>query len=215
MTDVRAEVLHTAQAMHATGLVVGTAGNVSGRVPALADRVCLTPSSLAYESMTGDDLVLVDLDGERIEGERSPSSELALHLECYRRFPEIGGVVHSHAPHASMFAVAHEPVPAIIEEAVVYLGGEIPLCPYTVTGTDDLARVVADHLADRGAVLLANHGLVAVGRSPADALHVSLVAERTAQIAWGARALGRVVSLPDEQVANFAGVYRFVRDMSA
>jgi L-fuculose-phosphate aldolase len=209
MTDVRAEVLATAKAMHASGLVVGTSGNVSGR---LADGgVCLTPSSLAYGHMTDDDLVVVELDGRRRAGHRSPSTELALHLECYRRFPEVGGVVHSHAPHASMFAVAHRPVPAIVEEAVVHLGGGVPLCPYTPTGTDDLAVAVADRLADRGAVLMANHGLVAVGRSPDDALHVSLVAERTAWIAWGALALGGVVPLPEDRVSDFAGVYRLLR----
>lgn len=209
MTDVRAEVLATAKAMQAAGLVVGTAGNVSGRLPDAG--ICLTPSSLAYEDMVDDDLVVVDLDGRRRAGDRSPSTELELHLECYRRFPEVGGLVHSHAPYASMFAVAHQPVPAVIEEAVVHLGGEIPLCPYTPTGTDGLAVAVADHLADRGAALMANHGLVAVGRSPRDALQVSMVAERTALIAWGALALGRAVPLPEDRVSDYAGVYRLLR----
>ena len=97
-------------------LVEGTSGNVSGRVD--DGLVCLTPSSVAYDAMTLDDLVIVDLDGNVVEGERSPTTEKALHLACYRAYPEIGGVIHSHPVYATMFALAREPIPAVIEEVV-------------------------------------------------------------------------------------------------
>jgi L-fuculose-phosphate aldolase len=209
--QVRAEVLRVARALHAAGLVVGTAGNISGRMPG-GDTVCMTPSSLPYETMTLDDLVVVDLDGAVVEGSGSPSSEKALHLECYKRYPEVGGVIHSHAPHASMFALVREPIPAAIEEVVVYIGGDVPICEYRVTGTDALGEEVAAKLADRSAALMANHGLVCIGKSPDDALHASLVVERTAQIVWGARALGQVAAIPDKAQTDFANVYAFVRD---
>ena len=115
---------------------------------------------------------MVDLDGDHVGGGR-PSTEKALHLACYRTYPELGGVVHSHPLHATMFAVAREPIPAVIEEVVVYVGGDVPVCEYQHTGTDELGDEVAAHLADRGAALLANHGLVCVGRSAADALHTA------------------------------------------
>ena len=93
--------------------------------------------------MTLDDLVVTDLDGNVLEGTRGPTTEKALHLACYRRYPEVGGVIHSHAAYATMFALVHEPIPAIIEEVVVYLGGDIPICDYKGTGTDELGEEVA------------------------------------------------------------------------
>lgn len=207
---VRAEVLAVAKAFHDKGLVVGTAGNVSGRMPG-GTTVCMTPSSMPYDTMTLDDLVIVDLDGNKLEGAGSPTSEKSLHLECYKRYPEVGGVIHSHAPYASMFALVREPIPAAIEEVVTYIGGDVPICDYRMTGTDELGAEVASHLADRSAALMANHGLVCIGKSPSDALHASLVVERTAQIVWGARALGTVVPIPETSTTDFANVYQFVR----
>ena len=210
--EIAAEVLAAAKAIHAAGLVVGTAGNVSARMPD-GETVCMTPSSLAYEPMTVDDLVIVDLDGEQVGGadDRKPTTEKVLHLDCYKRYPEVGGVIHSHAPYASMFALVREPIPAAIEEVVVYIGGDIPVCDYRTTGTAELGEVVADKLGDRSAALVANHGLVCVGKSADDALHASLVTERTAQIVWGARALGQVVPIPDKVQTDFGNVYDFVR----
>jgi L-fuculose-phosphate aldolase len=207
--DVRQEVLVTAQRVHEAGLVVGTAGNISGRMP--DGTVCMTPSSTPYETMTLDDLVIVDLEGNKVDGGGSPSTEKALHLSCYQRFPEVGGVIHSHAPYASMFALVHESIPAVIEEVVVYVGGDIPICEYKTTGTDELGDEVASKLVDRSAALMANHGLVCIGKSADDALHASLVVERTAEIVWGARALGRPLPIPEKVNQDFSNVYGFIR----
>lgn len=208
---VRAQVLRVARAIHTDGLVVGTAGNVSGRMPD-GDTVCLTPASHPYETMTLDDLVIVDLDGNKAgEGGGRPTTEKALHLECYRRYPEVGGVVHTHAPYASMFAVTRQPIPAAIEEVVIYLGGDIPCTEYRMTGTDQLGAEVASKLVDRSGVLMANHGLVCIGRDAEDARHASLVTERTAQIVWGARALGPIHAIPDHVNRHFAAIYAEVR----
>jgi L-fuculose-phosphate aldolase len=207
--EVKQEVLATAQRVHEAGLVVGTAGNISGRMP--DGTVCMTPSSTPYETMSLDDLVVVDLDGNKVDGGGSPSTEKALHLSCYKRYPEVGGVIHSHAPYASMFALVHEPIPAVIEEVVVYVGGDIPICDYKTTGTDELGDEVASKLSDRSAALMANHGLVCIGKTADDALHASLVVERTAEIVWGARALGRPQPIPEKVNNDFANVYAFIR----
>jgi L-fuculose-phosphate aldolase len=163
--------------------------------------------------MVLDDLVVVDLDGNVLEGERGPTSEKALHLACYRAYPEIGGVIHSHAVFATMFAVARQPIPAAIEEVAVYVGGEIPVCEYTMTGTDELGDEVASKLADRGATLLANHGMVSVGRDVDDALKIAALVERTAHIVWGARQLGEIGVVPTENNENFGNVYRMMRGL--
>jgi L-fuculose-phosphate aldolase len=208
--DTPDDVLATAKKMLADGLVEGTAGNISARLE--DGTVCLTPSSVAYDTMTIDDLVIVDLDGAVLQGERGPTSEKDLHLSVLRAYPEIGAVIHTHAVHATMFALAHEPIPAVIEEVVVYLGGDIPCCDYKGTGTKDLGDEVASKLGDRGAALVANHGLVTCAGSLAKALHNAALAERTAQIVWGTRAMGGTIHpLPEKVNTDMAGVYRFMR----
>jgi L-fuculose-phosphate aldolase len=206
----RQAVLDVAKDLLARGLVEGTSGNVSARLP--DGNVCLTPSSLAYDTMTIDDLVVTDVHGAVVEGDRSPTTEKALHLACYRAHPDVGGVIHSHAVYATMFAVTRRPIPAVIEEVVVYLGGDVPVCDYHQTGSDELGEAVAKHLGDRSAVLLANHGMVTVGTSPEQALHNAALVERTARIVWGASLLGGVQELPDGVNDDFAGVYRFLRE---
>lgn len=210
--DAARAVLEAAQAMYAKGLVEGTAGNVSGRVG--DGTFCLTPSSLGYEAMRTSDLIFVDAGGDVVAGDGHPSSEKALHLACYRQWSEVGGVVHCHPLYASMFAVARQTIPAAIEEVVIYIGGDVEVCDYHLTGSDELGEAVAAELGRRSAVLMANHGLVTVGRDPADALHAALVVERTAHIVWGARLLGTPGSVPEKVNQDFAGVYRWVRESS-
>ena len=210
--DAAQAVLEAAQAMYAKGLVEGTAGNVSGRVG--DGTFCLTPSSLGYEAMRASDLIFVDAGGEVVAGDGHPSSEKALHLACYRQWSEVGGVVHCHPLYASMFAVARQTIPAAIEEVVIYIGGDVEVCDYHLTGSDELGEAVAAALGRRSAVLMANHGLVTVGSDPADALHAALVVERTAHIVWGARLLGTPGSVPERVNEDFAGVYRWVRESS-
>jgi L-fuculose-phosphate aldolase len=211
LDEVRHAVLAAAQTMHARGLVEGTAGNVSGRVD--DGTVVVTPSSVSYETMTLDDLVQITLDGEVVvESGRSATSEKGVHLAALAAYPEVGGVVHCHARYASMFAVAHQPIPAAIDEFVVYIGGEVPICDYHASGSDALGPEVAAKLADRSATLMANHGLVTIGKSVDDALHSALVVEHNAHIFWGAQALGEIVPLPDKDRGNFANVYRYIRD---
>jgi L-fuculose-phosphate aldolase len=210
-TTTREAVLAAAKKMLAEGLVEGTSGNISGRLP--DGLACLTPSSVPYDTMTLEDLVVVTLDGEVVEGERSPTTEKDLHLSALRRYPEIGAVIHTHAVHATMFALAHEAIPAVIEEVVVFVGGDIPCCEYQPTGSAALGEEVAGRLADRGAVLLANHGLVTCAATPEKALHNAALVERTAKIVWGTRAMGASIHpLPDKVNRDMAGVYRFLRE---
>lgn len=203
-------VLAAAEELNERGLVEGSSGNLSARVD--ERHVCMTPSSIPYDDMVLDDLVVVDLDGVVVDGHRAPTTEKALHLACYRRHPEVGGVIHSHAVYATMFAVARQPIPAVVEEVAVYIGGDVPVCEYTMTGTDELGERVAANLADRAATLLANHGMVTVGPTLAKALHAATLVERTAQIVHGARLLGEVHHVPAEVNDNFASVYRLMRD---
>ena len=156
-------MLAAAKDMLRRGLVEGTAGNISARRE--DGNLVITPSSVDYADMALDDLVLVDPDGEVLQAKdgRSPSSEMQLHLACYQAFDDIGSVIHSHPVWATMFAVAHQSIPACIDEFAVYCGGDIRCADYAASGTPDVGNNAVKALEGRAAALIANHGLVAVG----------------------------------------------------
>jgi L-fuculose-phosphate aldolase len=209
--NAEAAVLAAAKDMLRRGLVEGTAGNISARRE--DGNLVITPSSVDYAEMTLDDLVVVDPDGgvlHAAEG-RSPSTEMKLHLACFQAFDDIGSVIHSHPVWATMFAIAHQPIPACIDEFAIYCGGEIRCAEYAASGTPEVGSNAVKALEGRAAALIANHGLVAVGPRPDKVLHVTALVERTAQIVWGAKALGGPVPIPDEVNAGFAGIYTYLR----
>lgn len=202
-------VLAAAKDMLAKGLTEGTAGNLSARLP--DGNVVITPSSVDYHTMTLDDLCVIDLDGNQVAGDRPPSSEKLLHLSCYRAFADVQSVIHAHPIYATMFAVARVDIPAAIDEFAIYCGGDVKVAEYAMSGTPQVGENAVKVLDGRGAALLANHGTVAVGPSPAKALHITALVERSAQIVWGARLMGEVHELPEEVNATFATYYGFMR----
>jgi L-fuculose-phosphate aldolase len=207
--EVKEQLLWAAQEMSSSGLVEGTAGNMAAR---LADgNAVLTPSSVDYMTMTVEDLVVCDLDGAVLEGFRNPTTEKALHLGALKLYPEINATMHCHAKYATMFAVTRQPIPAVIEEFVAYVGGDVEVAEYKTTGSDELGTEVAKWVADKSCVLMANHGLFAVGKDLKAVLHVGHLVERTAEIVWGARLMGEVVPIPEEINTTFSGYYRYGR----
>lgn len=211
VVNPEAAVLAAAKDMLRRGLVEGTAGNISARRE--DGNLVITPSSVDYAEMTLDDLVVVDPDGGVLQAAdgRSPSTEMKLHLACYKAFDDIGSVIHSHPVWATMFAIAHQPIPACIDEFAVYCGGDIRCTEYAASGTPEVGTNAVKALEGRAAALIANHGLVAVGPRPDRVLHVTALVERTAQIVWGAKALGGPVPIPDDVNAGFAGIYSYLR----
>ncbi|OBG29441.1 fuculose phosphate aldolase [Mycobacterium alsense] len=207
-------VLDAAKDMLRRGLVEGTAGNISARRP--DGNIVITPSSVDYRDMQLDDLVLIDPEGAVLHAAdgRMPSTEAKLHLACYQAFDDIGSVIHSHPVWATMFAIAHQAIPACIDEFAVYCGGDVRCTDYAASGTPEVGANAVKALEGRGAALIANHGLVAVGPRPDKVLHITALVERTAQIVWGAKALGGPVPIPEDVNRNFAGVYGYLRSNS-
>ena len=209
--EIKADLLWVAQESLRSNLVHGTAGNFSARLP--DGNVALTPSSLEYDTMTLDDLVVCDLEGNVVEGTRSPTTEKMLHLACLKAYDDIHAVIHCHAKFCTMFALTREPIPCAIEEVEVFVGGDVPVANYEFTGSQELADEVSKWVADRAAVLMANHGLLTVGKSAKDALKIANLVELTAEIVWGARALGPIVPLPDSTREKMAPIYKMLRGM--
>ena len=200
-------VLATAKDMLRRNLVEGTAGNISARQE--DGTIVITPSSVDYEDMQLDDLVVIDIEGKTLHAKegRSPSSENLLHLACYKAFDDIGSVIHSHPVFATMFAITHQDIPSCIDEFSMYVGGDVRCTRYAASATAEVGAEAVEALKDRGAALIANHGMVAVGPNPDRALHITGLVERSAQIVYGARAIGTVVPIPESVDAGFAGIY--------
>jgi L-fuculose-phosphate aldolase len=202
-------VLAAARGMLEAGLTSGTSGNVSAR---LSDgRVVITPSAVPYQHMTAQDLVVLGPDGAQLDGTRAPSTEKLLHLACYQSFPEVGAVLHSHPPYATMFACARQPVPSLIDEAVVLVGGDVPVAAYALSGSAEIGSSAVAVLGHVGSALLASHGLVTVAAGPIEALRQASVVEHCAHVAWGARSLGGHVPLPSQVMQDLGGVYTYLR----
>lgn len=196
----RQDVLSTAKQMVNHNLVSGTWGNVSVRVKGEAAMV-ITPSGLAYKALGLKDMVVVGWDGVIVEGDHKPSIETQMHMQIYNRFSHINAIVHVHSPYATAFAVAGKRIPMVIEEAAQVIGHDIKVASYAPCGTWELARNAVSTLTDGDrAVLLSNHGLVALGETAEDALKVCDVAERTAMIAIFSAVLGRTNCLTLDQV---------------
>jgi L-fuculose-phosphate aldolase len=197
--DARDDVALHARKMWAAGLVAGSAGNVSRRIG--LDRIAITPTSVQYESLTNEDVVIVDLaSGHAVDSMREPSYELPLHLAVYRSHPEVVAIVHTHAPYVTALSVLRRPLPPIIDEMLVYFGGPVEVADYAFTGTDAVGTNVVRALGDRTGVLLANHGNVCVGRDLEHALHIAVHMEACAKVYVEALRIGEPVPLPNESI---------------
>ncbi|HET9105114.1 MAG TPA: class II aldolase/adducin family protein [Solirubrobacteraceae bacterium] len=203
----RAVIAH-ARRLQAEGLVHATAGNVSARVTGDPDTFVLTPTGIAYEDLEPGDVSVIGPGGELLAG-RSPSSELPLHARLYARRPEVGAVIHTHSPSAMTLAVLGWRLPAILTGLVEATGGEVRVAAYARPGSEALALAAEEGLRDRGACLLAHHGLIAVGADLGRALRAASVTEATARVYLDARAHASAVpSLPDAEVAAIARSWR-------
>jgi L-fuculose-phosphate aldolase len=150
--------------------------------------------------MRAEEIVIVDVTSGAAES-GVPSYELPMHLAIYRSHPEIQAIVHTHAPYVTTLSVLRKPLPPVIDEMVLYLGGPIAVADYAFTGTELVGTNVVRALGDHTAVLLANHGNVCVGRDLAQALHVAVVMESSARVYVQALAIGEPVGLPNDAVA--------------
>ncbi len=191
-------VLDTGREMVSSGLVAGTWGNISVRLS--DDALLITPSGIPYTELEADDLVVVKLEGEVVKGRLKPSSETRMHTAIYRQRQDVMGIVHTHSPYASVFAVTHKCLPPVTEEMAMLLGGAVQLAPYQPAGSAELAAAAVDALADRSAVFLANHGVVGVGRSLEEALLVCRIVEKGALVYLLSQLTGTPHLLEDHQV---------------
>ena len=195
----RQQVLNAAREISTSRMVLGTWGNVSTKIENQA-LMLITPSGMRYDTMTIDDIVLVDMQGNIVEGKVKPSSELPTHAGIYLQRPDVKAIVHVHSTYATAFAAARLSIPVIMEETAQVIGHEIFTAPYAICGSSELAAHTINTLGAGKAVLLANHGLEGVGKNIGEALRVCYIAEETARVALLARSLGHVYPLASDEI---------------
>lgn len=178
--SLRAEIVSVSRELLRLGMVAGTSGNVSARE---GDLIHITPSAMPYEDMTAEDLVTLSGAGEVVEGRHEPSSERRVHIAVYEARPEVAAIVHTHSVHATAWSYLGEPLETHTEEIEEYAGGAVRTAPHAPAGGDAIARHAVEALKGRRAALMARHGVLAVGATPAEALVTSQVVERQAQVA--------------------------------
>jgi L-ribulose-5-phosphate 4-epimerase len=178
------------------GLVIWTGGNISQRVEG---GFLIKPSGVMYSELSADAMVLCDLDGNVIEGTRSPSSDTAAHAYVYRNMPEVGGVVHTHSNYACGFAAAEKSIPCVLTAIADEFGGDIPLGPFAIIGDDSIGRGIVETLDGHRspAVLMRQHGVFTIGKSGKDALKAAVMCEDAAKSVSIAMQVGEPKRLPN------------------
>lgn len=186
-------------------LVAWTAGNVSERVPGVEghpDLLVIKPSGVTYDELTADAMVVCDLDGELVEGDKSPSSDTAAHAYVYRHMPEVGGVVHTHSTYATAWAARGEEIPCVLTMMGDEFGGPIPVGPFAIIGDDSIGRGIVETLSGHRstAVLMQNHGPFTIGATGKAAVKTAVLLEEVARTVHISRQLGDPLPIPQQTI---------------
>lgn len=212
MQPLKKQVFEANMDLPRYGLVTFTWGNVSA-VDRARGRVVIKPSGVAYDAMTVDDMVVVDLDGNVIEGRWNPSSDTATHLALYRRFPSLGGIVHTHSTHATAWAQAGMAIPALGTTHADYFFGDIP-CTRALTEAEvsgeyerNTGKVIIETLGERDplhtpGIVVYQHGPFSWGNDAHDAVHNAVVMEEVAKMAWISRGINPQLQPIDSYLMN-------------
>src|SRR6478672_7064468 len=182
-------------------LVSWTAGNVSARVPG-RELLVIKPSGVSYDELTPESMVVCDLDGNLVDGERSPSSDTAAHAYVYKHLPEVGGVVHTHSTYATAWAARGEEVPCVLTMMADEFGGPVPVGPFAVIGDDSIGRGIVETLAESRspAVLMRNHGPFTIGADARAAVKAAVMVEEVARTVHIARQLGEPLTIDQQDI---------------
>ena len=202
--QARADIVEVGRRLWERGYVASNDGNISVRLD--EGRLMTTPKSVSKGFMTPDMMVVTDLDGKKVSGQRDPSSELKMHLEVYRNRPDARAVVHAHPPTATGFAVAGIPLDRAVLAEVITTLGSIPIAEYATPSTEELPAAVRKYVKAHDGLLLANHGALALAGDVMSAYYRMETIEHFAKISLVARTLGRENILSRDEVERLQGL---------
>lgn len=188
--DERLELTNACKKIANDNLVKGTWGNFSIKVK---NKIIITPSGYSYELMTPNDLVIINMDGNIVEGDRVPSSEWMMHSEIYQKREDVDIILHTHPTYSSIASVTLDEIPSLIEDSAMILGPSIKVTDYKLPGSKELAVETVDKLNENNAVVMRNHGLVTVGISLNEVISAAHIVEKNIMIYLEALKLGKKI----------------------
>lgn len=209
LSAIREELVLLNQALPKNGLVTWTSGNVSIR-DINTGFVAIKPSGISFADLTPESMIIVDLNGKVIEGEKKPSSDTSSHLYIYRHRPDVFGVVHTHSNYATAFAAIGQPIPVYLTAQADEFGGPIPCGGFALIGGEQIGKIVIDSIGTSPAVLLKNHGVFTVGPSGAAALKAAVMVEDIARTTWLALQIGVPEEISHEDIAKLHQRYTHI-----
>lgn len=211
LPELRQEVCKLHAELPNNDLVAWTSGNVSGRDPETG-YVVIKPSGIKFEDLTAENMVIVDMNGDVIEGDLKPSSDTASHCYIYRHMPHVIGIVHTHSRYATAFSIVGESIPCVTTAMADEFGGEIPCGGFCLIGGEDIGQIVVETLTDHRspACLLQNHGVFTIGDTVEHAVKAAIMTEDNAAIVWTARQLGTVIPIPQADIDRLHDRYQNV-----
>jgi L-fuculose-phosphate aldolase len=204
LDQIRADIVEVGRRLYSRGYVASNDGNITVRVD--EQRILTTPKSVSKGFMTPDMMVVVDLSGRKISGDREASSELLMHLEVYRQRSDVKAVVHAHPPLSTGFAVAGIPLDRAVLAEVITTLGSIPIAGYGTPSTQELPDAVRQYIRAHDGLLLANHGALTVGNELFSAYYKMETIEHFAKISLVARLLGGERLISQEEVLRLQGL---------
>lgn len=181
------------------GLVTWTSGNVSGR-DAATGLVAIKPSGVRYEHLKPEDIAILDLRANQVEGRLRPSVDAATHLYVYRQRPDVGGMVHTHSTYATAFAAVGKTIAPCLTALADEFGCEIPLGAYAPIGGEEIGMEIVRSIGQAPAILMRSHGVFTVGANPEAAVKAAVMVEDAARTLWIAMQIGDPQPLPPDQV---------------
>jgi L-ribulose-5-phosphate 4-epimerase len=209
LEQLKEELYHLHLELVKYDLVVWTGGNVSARDPA-SGLVAIKPSGVRYEQLRPEQMVVLDLRGNIVEGDLKPSSDVYSHLYIYRHRPDVCGVVHTHSRFATAFAAVGKEIPVVLTALADEFGGAIPCGGFSLIGDESIGKLVVESIGASPAVLLKNHGVFTVGKTAEAAVKAAVMTEDVAAQVWLALQLGAPDEIPADDVAKLHHRYKNV-----
>lgn len=201
LDELRTEICGLNTELLLNNLVTWTSGNVSGRDPKTGLMV-IKPSGIRFEDLTPENMVVVDLEGKVVEGKHRPSSDTFAHIYVYRHRSDVNGVVHTHSTFATAWAAVGKPIPPVLTAICDEFGGPIPVGAYAKIGGDDIGQEIIRSIGSSPAILMKNHGVFTIGKTPEAAVKAAIMVEDVARTVFYALQLGQLDEIPADEIAR-------------
>ncbi len=207
---LKEELVELNRELPKNNLVAWTSGNVSARDPESGCMV-MKPSGIRFEDLKAQDMVVLNMEGKVVEGNRKPSSDTWSHLYVYQHRPDVNGVVHTHSRYATAFAAVGKSIPCVLTAIADEFGGPIPCGDFALIGDESIGKIIVETIGNSPAILMKNHGVFTIGKDAISAVKAAVMTEDVAATVWMAMQIGSPDVIPPDMVDSlhkrYTGVY--------